>query len=129
MSCCRLETERLLLRPQGADDIPAIVSLLNDFDVSKNLANVPYPYTEEHGHAFLARGADDRARGQAYPFTITLRQDGTPIGGCGLRLKDDGFFDLLLIGRSDERRLIQPHAHGSSGILIRCGGRNGARLL
>jgi [ribosomal protein S5]-alanine N-acetyltransferase len=94
MSCCRLETERLLLRPQGADDIPRIVPLLNDFDVSKNLASVPYPYTEEHGHAFLARGTEDRARGQAYSFAITLRQDGTLIGGCGLRLKDDGVFEL-----------------------------------
>ena len=94
MSCCRLETERLLLRPQGADDIPAIVSLLNDFDVAKNLATVPHPYTEEHAHAFLARGADDRARGQAYPFALFLKANGALIGGCGLRLKDDGVFEM-----------------------------------
>ena len=94
MSCCRLETERLLLRPQGAHDIPAIVPLLNDFDVSKNLARVPYPYTEEDAHGFLARGADDRARGQAYSFAMTRKADGALIGGCGLRLKDDGVFEF-----------------------------------
>jgi len=94
MSCCRLETERLLLRPQGADDIPAIVTLLNDFDVSKNLANVPHPYTEEKAREFLQRGIENRARGEAYTFTVTLKADGAPIGGCGLRLKDDGVFDL-----------------------------------
>jgi len=94
MSCCRLETERLLLRPQGADDIPALVALLNDFDISKNLARVPYPYTEEQAREFLGRGAEDRARGQAYPFAVTLKAEKTLIGGCGLRLKDDGVFEL-----------------------------------
>ena len=94
MSCCRLETERLLLRPQGADDIPAIVALLNDYEISKNLARVPHPYTEEQAREFLARGIEDRARGQSYPFVVTLKKDGTLIGGCGLRLKDDGMFEL-----------------------------------
>jgi [ribosomal protein S5]-alanine N-acetyltransferase len=94
MSCCRLETERLLLRPSIADDIPQIVPLLNNFDVSKNLARVPYPYTEDDARTFLVRGAEDRARGQAYPFALTLRSDGRVIGGCGLRLQDNGVFEL-----------------------------------
>ena len=94
MSCCRLETERLLLRPQGADDIPAIVSLLNDYDVAKNLSSVSHPYTEEDAKGFLTRATEDRARGQAYPFAVTLRAGGTLIGGCGLRLKDDGVFEI-----------------------------------
>ena len=94
MSCCRLETERLLLRPQGANDIPAIVSLLNDFDISKNLARVPYPYTEDQAREFLARAVEDRAKGQSYPFAVTRKEDDALIGGCGLRLKDDGVFEL-----------------------------------
>ena len=94
MSCCRLETERLLLRPQGADDIPHIVPLLNDYDVVKNLSRVPFPYTEEDAKGFLARGAEDRARGQSYPFAVTLKADGALIGGCGLRLGDDGMFEM-----------------------------------
>jgi ribosomal-protein-alanine N-acetyltransferase len=94
VSCCRLETERLLLRPQDAHDIPRIVPLLNDFDVAKNLSRVPHPYTEASAEEFLARGVEDRARGEAYPFTLTLKTDGAPIGGCGLRLKDGGVFEL-----------------------------------
>ena len=94
MSCCRLETERLLLRAQTADDIPQIVPLLNDFDVARNLARVPHPYTEEDAKGFLARGAEDRARGQAYPFALTRKEDGKLIGGCGLRLQDDGVFEI-----------------------------------
>ena len=94
MSCCRLETERLLLRPQGADDIPAIVALLNDFDVVKNLSRVPHPYTEEVAREFLTRSVEDRAKGQAYPFTVTRKADKALIGGCGLRLKDDGVFEM-----------------------------------
>jgi RimJ/RimL family protein N-acetyltransferase len=94
MTCCRLETERLLLRPQAADDIPAIVPLLNDFEVSKYLSRVPYPYTEEQAREFTAKSAEDRARGKAYPFAVTLKGAMRLIGGCGLRLKDDGVFEI-----------------------------------
>lgn len=94
MSCCRLETERLLLRPHEAADIPAIVPLLNDFDVVKNLSRVPHPYTEEMGREFLARGTEDRARGQAYPFAVLRKADGVLVGGCGLRLEEDGVFEM-----------------------------------
>ena len=94
MPCCRLETERLLLRPLEAADIPEIVPLLNDFDVSKNLSSVPHPYTEEHAGSFLARAAEDRAKGQAYPFALITKSGGALIGGCGLRLKDDGVFEI-----------------------------------
>ena len=33
----RLETERLILRPPEAADIPALVPLIGDFEVARNL--------------------------------------------------------------------------------------------
>ncbi|HWU26681.1 MAG TPA: GNAT family N-acetyltransferase [Rhizomicrobium sp.] len=100
MPCSQLQTERLLLRPQTAADIPSLVSLLNDFEVAKNLARVPHPYTEDHARSFLVRGAEERAKGIAYPFAMIAKSDGTLIGGCGLHLKDDGVFELgYWIGR------------------------------
>ena len=39
-----LETARLVLRPLTKADIPALVVELNDFEVSKWLTVVPYPY-------------------------------------------------------------------------------------
>ncbi|NGP16556.1 GNAT family N-acetyltransferase [Devosia aurantiaca] len=39
-----IETPRLVLRPPIATDAEAIANNLNDFAVSGNLAQVPYPY-------------------------------------------------------------------------------------
>jgi ribosomal-protein-alanine N-acetyltransferase len=100
MSCSRLETERLLLRPQEAGDIGSLVPLLNDFEVAKNLANVPHPYAVEDAEAFIARGTEHRAKGQGYPFALVAKADMGLVGGCGLRLQDDGYFELgYWIGR------------------------------
>jgi 8-oxo-dGTP diphosphatase len=75
-------------------DVPQIVPLLNDFDVARNLATVPHPYTEEHARTFLVKGTEDRARGEAYPFGVIRKEDGALVGGCGLRLKEDGVFEF-----------------------------------
>lgn len=46
-------TERLTLRPLTRADIPRIVELVNDFEVSRWLTVVPFPYTAADGHEFL----------------------------------------------------------------------------
>jgi RimJ/RimL family protein N-acetyltransferase len=48
-----IETKRLLLRPLRDDDAPAMVRALNTFEVSKNLARVPFPYTLDDAHFFI----------------------------------------------------------------------------
>ncbi|MEJ2028289.1 MAG: GNAT family N-acetyltransferase [Maritimibacter sp.] len=48
-----LITERLTLRRLSDADIPAIVAGINDYDVSKWLTVVPYPYSEADAREFL----------------------------------------------------------------------------
>ncbi len=91
MSCCILETERLLLRPPERRDSAAIATLIGDFDVAKNLATVPHPYTEDDAATWLSGLADRRARGEAFVFGVTQRDDGAYVGSCGLYLKDGQF--------------------------------------
>jgi RimJ/RimL family protein N-acetyltransferase len=78
-----LETERLLLRPPRAADISHFMPLLNDFEVSKNLSRVPYPYTEDDACAFIVKMASALAAGADYVFAILLKQ-GVFIGLCGV---------------------------------------------
>ena len=40
-----LTTKRLQLRPPVASDATAITAILNDFEISKWLSVVPFPYT------------------------------------------------------------------------------------
>ena len=49
-----LRTERLVLRPLVPDDIPDLVARLNDYDVSKWLTVVPFPYGPADAEDFLA---------------------------------------------------------------------------
>jgi RimJ/RimL family protein N-acetyltransferase len=39
-----IETERLLLRPLAMTHAPAIAHKVNDYEICKNLARVPFPY-------------------------------------------------------------------------------------
>ena len=78
-----LETERLLLRYPRAADISKFVPLVGDFDVSKNLSRVPYPYTEDDGCAFIVNITKAIAAGTDHAFAILLKPD-TYIGTCGV---------------------------------------------
>jgi RimJ/RimL family protein N-acetyltransferase len=48
-----IETPRLILRPVMPSDAEAIAVKINDFDIAKNLARVPHPYTLADAHSFL----------------------------------------------------------------------------
>jgi [ribosomal protein S5]-alanine N-acetyltransferase len=48
-----IETERLLLRTPTDGDAAAIARLLNDYEISRNLSRVPYPYSMEDAQEFL----------------------------------------------------------------------------
>ena len=79
-----LQTERLLLRPPVAADISKFVPLIGDFEVAKNLASAPHPYTEDDGCAFVVKAARERVSGTGYIFAIVAKSDGRFIGMCGV---------------------------------------------
>src|ERR1700683_4676173 len=84
----RLETERLLLRPPEIADIPALVPLIDDFDVAKNLSRVPHPYSEADARAYLEHVAETRAAGTDFGFAIVLKANGAYMGNCGVHKRE-----------------------------------------
>lgn len=66
-----LRTPRLTLRPLQDDDAEAIARGVGNFDVSKWLAVVPYPYDTDDARSFLARVAM-----QDNPFWAICDDDG-----------------------------------------------------
>ena len=89
----RLVTDRLLLRPPEFRDVPEIATWIGDWDVAKNLASVPHPYSEDDAREFITRAVEKRALGEGFYFAVTRKEDGVFMGCCGLQLKD-GRFEL-----------------------------------
>ena len=96
---CILETERLLLRPPARRDIPAIVPLANDYDVAKNLASMPHPYTVQNCEDFLAAADGKREAGTAWNFVVTRKADGAVMGCIGLHREEAGLGLGYWLGR------------------------------
>jgi len=54
MTWKEIETRRLLLRPLRPEDEFTLAAALNDFEVSRWLRRVPYPYTRDDAKSFIA---------------------------------------------------------------------------
>lgn len=82
----KLEPHRLILRDWRKSDTDDIIEGLNDLEVSRWLAFVPYPYTRDHAVAWLNFCAESRKQRprRAYHFAIELRSEARVIGGVGL---------------------------------------------
>jgi RimJ/RimL family protein N-acetyltransferase len=99
MNMPRLETERLILRPPEYSDVAALTRWIGEFDVAKNLASVPYPYSEADGRAFVTKAHEQRALGEGYCFAILEKENGAFLGCCGLHLKDGRYEVGYWIGK------------------------------
>ncbi|HYF06877.1 MAG TPA: bifunctional GNAT family N-acetyltransferase/(deoxy)nucleoside triphosphate pyrophosphohydrolase [Acetobacteraceae bacterium] len=82
-----LTTERFTLRPLRPEDAPALHRLVNDWEVAKNLARVPFPYPRALADEWIASTVERIAAGEAYHLAIVRREDERVLIGCiGLRL-------------------------------------------
>ncbi len=78
-----IRTSRLFLRPAWSEDAPAVHAALSDWDIVRNLARVPWPYTMADAEQFCA--GRPLSRGEA-ALLIWKRTDGVPslVGGIGI---------------------------------------------
>ncbi|MEV0637319.1 GNAT family N-acetyltransferase [Streptomyces sp. NPDC050619] len=66
-----ISTERLVLRPFDEDDVPALVEMMNDEQVTA-WTSVPQPYTEDDARSWITRIAPaERAEGRGIVFAVT----------------------------------------------------------
>jgi 8-oxo-dGTP diphosphatase len=83
-----LATERLTLRPYRAEDAAELHRLINDWEVCRTLAAVPFPYPRALADEWIASSARSLAEGRAYHLAVTGREDAREVivGGVGLRI-------------------------------------------
>jgi len=83
-----LATARLTLRPYRPEDAAELHRLINDFEVCRNLAAVPFPYGRDKAEEWVVTARAELDGGDAYHLVITGSEDGKEmiVGGVGLRL-------------------------------------------
>ncbi len=107
-----IRTERLFLRPAWAEDAPAVAAQIADWDVVRNLARAPWPYTLADAAAFCSGAV--LAAGES-AFLIFGRTDGDPqlIGAIG--------FGPVRDGRDIELGYWLGRAHWGRGYALEAG--------
>jgi len=86
-----LTTERLTLRPFAAADAAELHRLINDWEVCRTLAAVPFPYSRDLADEWIASSHASLAEGRAWHLAITGQEADKEVvvGGVGLRLDKD----------------------------------------
>jgi 8-oxo-dGTP diphosphatase len=86
-----LTTDRLTLRAYRPEDAAELHRLINDWEVCRNLAVVPFPYHRAKADEWIASTIVALAEGRAYQLVIVGNEGAqeTIVGGVGLRLSQD----------------------------------------
>jgi 8-oxo-dGTP diphosphatase len=141
-----ISTPRLTLRALTERDTPRLVAALNDWEVVRWLARVPFPYTIDHAMHWCVMSTRDWAADTAYPFNAFEGSD--LVGGIGLTRVSrqeailgywlvrshwgqglgtemiEAIARFGLLGEPGFVRLIagtHPQNHASQRLLLRCG--------
>lgn len=81
-----LVTDRLRLRALEPADAADLFRLINDFEVSKQLARVPFPYPRDQADEWITAARRSLAAGAAYHLAIAGREDPVLLGGIGIEI-------------------------------------------
>ena len=83
-----LRTERLTLRPLRPTDAEDLHRLINDWEISRSLAGVPFPYPRALADEWIASCSEQLASGSAFHLAVTGTEGEREVivGGVGLRL-------------------------------------------
>jgi RimJ/RimL family protein N-acetyltransferase len=79
-------TERLLLRPTWPEDWQDVLAGIGDEAIARNLARVPWPYTEADARWWTAQGQDPAMPG----FAVVESATGRLIGSIGIHANEEG---------------------------------------
>ena len=87
-----LSTERLVLRPFVPEDSAAVSAQIDNWNVARWLAVVPYPYPRSAARTWIAKQDALAAAGDGFAFAIT---EGDEIIGCvGLERTEPGAMEM-----------------------------------
>ena len=79
-----LRTSRLILRPFGLADAPAVQRLAGAREIADTTLNIPHPYGDGVAEQWIGKHQQVYAEGKGLPLAITLADSGALIGAISL---------------------------------------------
>ena len=80
-----IESKRLVLRSWKDEDIDDLLEGLNNINVSRWLASVPYPYTKKVAKEFIAYAQLSEENSRDLMLAIVLKENNKVIGGTSIQ--------------------------------------------
>ena len=87
MGIVEIKTERLVLKKPGCKDRQSIISQIGDWEVSKWLSRVPYPYTENDADEWIQTISREE-------LTFNIFEDDSLVGGIELEFLEENCHEL-----------------------------------
>ncbi len=87
-----IDSKRIILRSWRDEDIGDLIEGLNNINVSKWLATVPYPYTKKDAEEFISYAKLSEKKSKDLMLAIVLKENNKVIGGTSIQSinKKDG---------------------------------------
>ena len=87
-----IDGKRIILRSWKDEDINDLIEGLNNLNVSKWLAAVPYPYTKKDANEFISYAKKSDEDSKDFMLAIVLKENNKVIGGTSIQSinKKDG---------------------------------------
>lgn len=84
----RIEGKKVTLRRFKLSDAPSIYKYINNKEVCRWTARIPYPYPKKGAVEFIRRSRLNARKGQTINYAITLKGAREPVGSIGLKKID-----------------------------------------
>ena len=79
-----IDSKRIILRSWRDEDIGDLIEGLNNINVSKCLATVPYPYTKKDAEEFITYAKSKEENTKDLMLAIVLKENNKVIGGISI---------------------------------------------
>tara|TARA_Y100000310_G_C20628822_1_gene787466 strand:+ start:872 stop:1405 length:534 start_codon:yes stop_codon:yes gene_type:complete len=83
-----LKTDRLVLRELGKKDLSRLIELAGNLNVSRHLAVVPHPYSEDDGNWFIDKCMANSKKDLREDYELAIEFEGEFVGCIGLTKVD-----------------------------------------
>ncbi|MDD5463752.1 MAG: GNAT family protein [Candidatus Moranbacteria bacterium] len=78
-----IKTKRFILRPMVLKDAKDIARNINNWNVIKNLSQLPFPYELKHAKQFIGRKEKEMKKEKPENYLMVIEIDGEVVGSIG----------------------------------------------